>query len=204
MKLEKATLESLGRARRIVIDKDDTTIIGGEGDKKAIAGRVEQIRREIQKTTSDYDKEKLQERLAKLAGGVAVIHVGAPTESDLKGRKDAFDDAISATKAAMEEGIVPGGGVALLRVMDAVAEEEDRAEGDERTGFRILRKALVEPSPLRASSADRGHPDRAPRAEGNAVRAIHGMSPHRSSPQMICSRFSQTPLRTSTCKSTRS
>ena len=146
LKLEKATLESLGRARRVVIDKDDTTIIGGEGDKKAIAGRVEQIRREIQKTTSDYDKEKLQERLAKLAGGVAVIHVGAPTESDLKGRKEAFDDAISATKAAVEEGILPGGGVALLRVMDAVAEEENKAEGDERTGFRILRHALTEPA----------------------------------------------------------
>jgi chaperonin GroEL len=146
LKLEKAALESLGRARRVVIDKDNTTIIGGEGDKKAIAGRVEQIRREIQKSTSDYDKEKLQERLAKLAGGVAVIHVGAHTESDLKGRKEAFDDAISATKAAVAEGIVPGGGVALLRAMDAVITEEAKTEGDERTGLRVLRQALAEPA----------------------------------------------------------
>ena len=146
LKLDKVGLEMLGGARRVVIDKDDTTIIGGEGDKKAIAGRVEQMRKEIQKSTSDYDKEKLQERLAKLAGGVAVIHVGAHTESDLKGRKDAFDDAISATKAAIAEGIVPGGGVALLRVMDAVIAEEAKADGDERTGLRVLRQALTEPA----------------------------------------------------------
>jgi chaperonin GroEL len=146
VKLEKAALEMLGHARRVVIDKDDTTIIGGEGDKKAIAGRVDQIRKEIQKSTSDYDKEKLQERLAKLAGGVAVIHVGAPTESDLKGRKDAFDDAISATKAAIAEGIVPGGGVALLRAIEAVTAEEGKADGDERTGLRVLRQALMEPT----------------------------------------------------------
>jgi chaperonin GroEL len=146
LKLEKVGLEMLGGARRVVIDKDDTTIIGGEGDKKAIAGRVEQMRKEIQKSTSDYDKEKLQERLAKLAGGVAVIHVGAHTESDLKGRKDAFDDAISATKAAIAEGIVPGGGVALLRAMDAVIAEEAKADGDERTGLRVLRHALTEPA----------------------------------------------------------
>jgi chaperonin GroEL len=146
LKLEKATLDMLGGARRVVIDKDSTTIIGGAGDKKAIAGRVEQIRKEIQKSTSDYDKEKLRERLAKLAGGVAVIHVGAATESDLKGRKDAFDDAISATKAAVAEGIVPGGGVALLRAMDAVMAEEVKAEGDERTGLRVLRQSLTEPT----------------------------------------------------------
>jgi chaperonin GroEL len=146
VKLEKAALEMLGHARRIVIDKDTTTIIGGEGDKKAIAGRVEQIRREMKESTSDYDKEKLQERLAKLAGGVAVIRVGAPTESDLKGRKDAFDDAISATKAAIAEGIVPGGGVALVRAMTDVTVEEAKADGDERTGLRVLRQALVEPA----------------------------------------------------------
>jgi chaperonin GroEL len=145
-KLENASLESLGRARRVVIDKDDTTIIGGEGDKKAIAGRVDQLRKEIQKSTSDYDKDKLRERLAKLAGGVTVINVGAPTESDLKARKDAFDDAISATKAAIAEGIVPGGGVALLRVIEAVAAEEAKVEGDERTGIRVLRQALAEPA----------------------------------------------------------
>jgi len=146
VKLEKAALEMLGRARRVVIDKDNTTIIGGDGDKKAIAGRVDQIRKEIQKSTSDYDKEKLQERLAKLAGGVAVIHVGAATESNLKGRKDAFDDAISATKAAIAEGIVPGGGVSLLRVIDAVTAEEAKTDGDERTGLRVLRQALMEPA----------------------------------------------------------
>ncbi|HVV48364.1 MAG TPA: chaperonin GroEL [Polyangia bacterium] len=146
LKLDKVTLESLGRARRVVIDKDNTTIIGGEGEKKAIVGRVEQIRKEIQKSTSDYDKEKLQERLAKLAGGVAVIHVGAATESDLKARKDAFDDAISATKAAVTEGLVPGGGVALLRAIDAVSAEEGNADGDERTGLRVLRQALTEPA----------------------------------------------------------
>jgi chaperonin GroEL len=145
-KLEHAALDWLGRARRVVIDKDDTTIIGGEGDKKVIAGRVDQIRKEIERATSDYDKEKLRERLAKLAGGVAVINVGAPTESDLKARKDAFDDAISATKAAIAEGIVPGGGVALLRALDAVAAEEAKAEGDERTGIRVLRQALAEPT----------------------------------------------------------
>jgi chaperonin GroEL len=146
LKLEHVTMESLGRARRVVIDKDDTTIIGGEGDKNAIARRVDQIRKEIEKSTSDYDKEKLRERLAKLAGGVAVINVGAPTESDLKARKDAFDDAISATKAAVAEGVVAGGGVALLRAVDAVLREEATAEGDERTGLRVLRQALVEPT----------------------------------------------------------
>lgn len=146
LKLEKATLDDLGRARRIVIDKDDTTIVDGQGDKEQITGRVEQIRKEIQKSTSDYDKEKLRERLAKLAGGVAVINVGAPTESDLKARKDAFDDAISATKAAVVEGIVPGGGTALLRAVEAVASEEAKVEGDERTGIRVLRQALLEPA----------------------------------------------------------
>jgi chaperonin GroEL len=146
VKLESTPLESLGRARRVVIDKDDTTIIGGEGDKKAVTGRADQLRKEIERSTSDYDKEKLRERLAKLAGGVAVINVGAPTESELKARKDAFDDAISATKAAMAEGIVPGGGVALLRAIDAVSREEAKAEGDERTGIRVLRQALAEPA----------------------------------------------------------
>jgi chaperonin GroEL len=153
IKLESVTTEMLGRSRRVVIDKDNTTIIGGAGDKKAIAARTDQIRREIQKSTSDYDKEKLRERLAKLAGGVAVIHVGAPTESDLKGRKDAFDDAISATKAAVAEGIVPGGGVALLRAIDAVTAEEAKTEGDERTGLRVLRQALTEPARQIASNS---------------------------------------------------
>ena len=111
LKLENVTFEQLGRAKRIVVDKDNTTIIGGGGDRKEIDGRVQQIRREIDKSTSDYDKEKLRERLAKLAGGVAVIRVGAPSESEMKAKKEALDDAISATKAAVAEGIVPGGGL---------------------------------------------------------------------------------------------
>ena len=115
LKLEDVQLEQLGRAKRVVVDKDNTTIIGGAGDRKAIDGRMAQIRREIEKATSDYDKEKLEERLAKLAGGVAVIRVGAPSESEMKSKKEALDDAISATKAAVAEGIVPGGGLALLR-----------------------------------------------------------------------------------------
>ncbi len=146
LKLENATIEMLGRAKRIVVDKENTTIVDGGGDKKAIAGRVEQLRGEIKKTTSDYDKEKLQERLAKLAGGVAVIRVGAPTEAEMKSRKDALDDAISATKAAVAEGIVPGGGLALLRCVPAVGEEVAAAEGDERTGVQILLRALEAPA----------------------------------------------------------
>jgi chaperonin GroEL len=144
--LEKVTLEQLGHAKRVVVDKDNTTIIGGGGDRKRIEGRIEQIRREIEKTTSDYDKEKLQERLAKLAGGVAVIRVGAPSEAEMKSKKEALDDAISATKAAVAEGIVPGGGLALLRCIPAVEQEEARCQGDERTGVQILRRALEIPT----------------------------------------------------------
>ena len=146
LKLENVTFAQLGRAQRIVADKDNTTIIGGRGDRKAIDDRVQQVRREIDKSTSDYDKEKLRERLAKLAGGVAVIRVGAPSESEMKAKKDALDDAISATKAAVSEGIVPGGGLALLRCVEAVAEEEGRSEGDERTGIQILKHALTAPA----------------------------------------------------------
>ncbi len=145
IKLENVTIEQLGRARRIVSDKENTTIVGGNGDSKAIKGRIEQIRREIEDATSDYDREKLQERLAKLAGGVAVIKVGAPTESEMKSRKEALDDAISATKAAVAEGIVPGGGLALLRCIAPVEEEEKLCEGDERTGVQILKRALETP-----------------------------------------------------------
>ena len=129
-----------------MVDKDNTTIIGGGGDRKRIDGRIEQIRREIEKTTSDYDREKLQERLAKLAGGVAVIRVGAPTEAEMKSRKEALDDAISSTKAAVAEGIVPGGGLALLRCTDAVQREEAKCEGDEKTGVQILKRALEIPT----------------------------------------------------------
>ena len=144
--LEHVTVEQLGRAKRVVVDKDNTTIIGGGGDRKRIDGRIEQIRREIEKTTSDYDREKLQERLAKLAGGVAVIRVGAPTEAEMKSRKEALDDAISSTKAAVAEGVVPGGGLALLRCTDAVQREEAKCEGDERTGIQILKRALEIPT----------------------------------------------------------
>jgi len=146
VKLENVTIEQLGRAKRVVVDKDNTTIIGGAGNRKQIDGRIEQIRREIDKTTSDYDREKLQERLAKLAGGVAVIRVGAPSESEMKSKKEALDDAISATKAAVAEGIVPGGGLALLRCVKVIAEEEAKCEGDEKTGVQILKRALEAPT----------------------------------------------------------
>ena len=146
VKLEHVTIEQLGRAKRIVVDKDNTTIVGGAGSRKHIDGRIEQIRQQIDKTTSDYDREKLQERLAKLSGGVAVIRVGAPVESEMKSKKEALDDAISATKAAVAEGIVPGGGLALLRCVKAVAEEEAKCEGDEKTGVQILKRALEVPT----------------------------------------------------------
>jgi chaperonin GroEL len=146
LKLEGVRLDQLGRAERVVVDKDRTTLIGGAGEHRAIAARIAQIRAQVDKTTSDYDREKLEERLAKLAGGVAVIRVGAPSEAEMKARKDALDDAIAATKAAVAEGIVPGGGLALLRVTAAVAAEEAGAEGDEKTGLQILRRALQAPA----------------------------------------------------------
>lgn len=146
IKLDHVGLDQLGNAERVVVDKDATTIVGGRGDRKQIDARIEQIRREIERATSDYDREKLQERLAKLAGGVAVVRVGAPSESEMKARKEALDDAISATKAAVAEGIVPGGGLALLRCVAAVAEEEGKVEGDERTGIQILKRALEAPA----------------------------------------------------------
>ena len=139
-------LTDLGRASRVVINKDNTTIIGGAGDKAAIEGRCQEIRKQIEKTTSDYDREKLEERLAKLSGGVAVIRVGAPSEAEMKSRKEALEDAISATKAAIAEGVVPGGGLTLLRAIDAVEREEAKCDGDERTGLRILKRALEAPT----------------------------------------------------------
>ncbi len=145
-KLENTTLDMLGSADRVTIDKDTTTIVGGSGTKADIEARVGQIRRQIEDTTSDYDREKLQERLAKLAGGVAVIRVGAPSETELKARKEALDDAISATKAAVEEGIVPGGGLALLRCTKPVEELEATLEGDVKTGAQILIRALQAPA----------------------------------------------------------
>jgi len=146
IKLENVGLDQLGQAKRIVCDKDHTTLIGGGGRRADIDARIQQIRREIEKTTSDYDREKLQERLAKLSGGVAVIRVGAPVEAEMKARKEALDDAISATKAAVAEGIVPGGGLALLRCISPVAAEEAKCEGDERTGVQILKRSLEAPT----------------------------------------------------------
>jgi chaperonin GroEL len=147
IKLDHVHLEQLGKAKRVVVDKDNTTIIGGAGDRKQIDGRIEQIRREIEKkTTGDYDREKLQERLAKLAGGVAVVRVGAPSESEMKSKKEALDDAISATKAAVAEGIVPGGGLTLLRCVGVLTAEEGKCEGDEKTGVQILKRALEAPT----------------------------------------------------------
>ncbi|MBI3403824.1 MAG: chaperonin GroEL [Acidobacteria bacterium] len=146
IKLANVTLPDLGQAKRVVVDKDSTTIVGGAGAKDAIAGRANEIRAQIKTVTSDYDREKLEERLAKLTGGVAVIRVGAPSEAEMKNRREAFEDAISATKAAMAEGIVPGGGLALLRTIDRVDREAAACEGDERTGVLILKRALEAPA----------------------------------------------------------
>ncbi len=146
VKLEHVTVTDLGQAKRVVVDRDTTTLIGGAGSKAAIAGRCNELRKQIKDATSDYDREKLEERLAKLAGGVAVIRVGAPSETELKSRKEAFEDAISSTKAAIAEGIVPGGGLVLLRAIEAVEREAEKAQGDERTGILILRRALETPT----------------------------------------------------------
>jgi chaperonin GroEL len=145
-KLESVTEADLGTARRVVIDKDKTTIVGGAGSRASIDGRVADLRRQIAETTSDYDREKLRERLARLTGGVAVVHVGAPSETELKSRKEAFDDAVSATKAAVAEGIVPGAGLAYLRAIDAVEREAAACRGDELTGLVMLKRALEAPT----------------------------------------------------------
>ena len=145
LKLENTQLNQLGRARKVVITKDDTTIVDGSGETERITGRINQIRSEIETTDSDFDREKLQERLAKLAGGVAVIRVGAATETELKEKKHRVEDALSATRAALEEGIVPGGGVVFLHAQQPVADLLDSLDGDERTGARIIHRALEEP-----------------------------------------------------------
>jgi chaperonin GroEL len=143
IKLENMTLNDLGTAKRITIDKDNTTIVDGGGDRKSLEGRVKQLRAQIEETTSDYDREKLQERLAKLIGGVAVINVGAATETEMKEKKDRVEDALNATRAAVEEGIVPGGGVAYLRAMKAL--EKLQLPGEEQFGVKLVRRALEEP-----------------------------------------------------------
>src|ERR671925_289902 len=144
LKLENTQLSRLGRARRVVVAKDTTTIVDGAGDSDAIKGRINQIKTEIENTDSDFDREKLQERLAKLAGGVAVVKVGAATETEMKEKKHRVEDALQATRAALEEGIVPGGGVALLNAADAVKSTADGLDGDDRTGSQIILRALEE------------------------------------------------------------
>src|SRR5688500_14856588 len=143
IKLENISLEDLGRAKRVSIDKENTTIVEGSGKQADIQGRVNQIRRQIEETTSDYDREKLQERLAKLAGGVAVINVGAATETEMKEKKARVEDALHATRAAVEEGIVPGGGIALIRAQKAL--DNLKVEGDEKVGAEIVRRAIEAP-----------------------------------------------------------
>lgn len=145
-KLETVEIAQLGHAKRVISDRETTTIIGGAGTRDAIEGRLRQLRTQIEKTKSDYDREKLEERVAKLSGGVAVIRVGAPSEAELKSRKEALDDAINATKAAVAEGIVPGGGLALLRCTGTLEQEQTRSQGDEKTGLEILRRALSAPA----------------------------------------------------------
>jgi chaperonin GroEL len=159
LKLENTVITDLGRAKRIVVDKDNTTIIDGNGDEKKIEGRISEIRAAIDKATSDYDKEKLQERLAKLAGGVAVINVGAATEAEMKEKKARVEDALHATRAAVEEGIVPGGGVALLRAQRALKNIKT-SDAEEQVGVDIVRRSLEEP--IRAIAANAG-------AEGSLV-----------------------------------
>jgi chaperonin GroEL len=152
-KLENATLDMLGRARKVVVTKDDTTLVEGQGDAEQIKGRINQIKAEIERTDSDWDKEKLQERLAKLSGGVAVIKVGAATEVELKEKKHRIEDAVSATRAAIEEGIVPGGGVALIRAEEAADADKLGLSGDEATGVGVVRGALSDPARLIAENA---------------------------------------------------
>jgi chaperonin GroEL len=151
LKLENTKLSQLGHARRVVVDKDSSTIIDGAGDPDGIKARIKQLKSEIETTDSDFDREKLQERLAKLAGGVAVIKVGAATETEMKEKKHRVEDAVQATRAALEEGIVPGGGVALLNAASAI--KLDKIEGDDRTGAQIVVRALEEPIRQLAANA---------------------------------------------------
>jgi chaperonin GroEL len=154
LKLENTQLSQLGRARRVVVAKDTTTIVDGAGDSDAIKGRINQIKAEVENTDSDFDREKLQERLAKLSGGVAVVKVGAATETEMKEKKHRVEDALQATRAALEEGIVPGGGVALLQAAEAI-KLDGFTDDDERTGARIVLRSLEEP--LRQIAENAGH-----------------------------------------------
>ena len=170
IKLENLTLEDLGAAKKVTIDKDNTTIIEGAGEKKAIEGRVKQLRTQIEEVTSDYDREKLQERLAKLVGGVAVIKVGAATETEMKEKKARIEDAMHATKAAVEEGIVPGGGVALLRAAKAL--ETLKLGGDLQVGVNIIARAVEEP--LRWIANNAGEEGSVVVAKVKGLEAEHG------------------------------
>jgi chaperonin GroEL len=172
LKLENTKVEQLGKARRIVVDKDSTTIIDGAGDADAIKGRIKQLKSEIETTDSDFDREKLQERLAKLAGGVAVIKVGAATETEMKEKKHRVEDAVQATRAALEEGIVPGGGVALLNATSAIA--IDDIAGDERTGASIVVRALEEP--IRQLAANAGLEGSVVVSQVRSAAAGHGLN----------------------------
>ncbi len=169
LKLENIGLESLGQARRIVVTKDDTTIVDGAGDAETISERVRQLRAEIEATDSDWDREKLQERVAKLSGGVAVLRVGAATEVELKEKKHRLEDAISATRAAIEEGIVPGGGSALVHIASNLGDLGKT--GDEATGVAVVRSALVVAGPLDRRERRRGGHGRGGQDRGNAARA---------------------------------
>jgi chaperonin GroEL len=153
LKLENTKVSQLGRARKVVVNKDSTTIIDGAGDGEAIKARIKQIKAEVENTDSDFDREKLQERLAKLSGGVAVVKVGAATETEMKEKKHRVEDALQATRAALEEGIVPGGGVALLNAADSVKKGFEALEGDEKTGAQIILRSLEEPLRQLATNA---------------------------------------------------
>ena len=173
LKLENVTLKDLGRAKRIVIDKDNTTIIDGAGKKPDIEGRIKQIRAQIEETTSDYDREKLQERLAKLVGGVAVIKVGAATEIEMKEKKARVEDAMHATRAAVEEGVVPGGGVALLRCQPML--DGLKVDDEQRFGVRIVRRAIEEP--MRWIARNAGQEARSSSTRSGRARARSATTP---------------------------
>jgi chaperonin GroEL len=173
LKLENTQLSQLGRARRVVVTKDDTTLIDGAGESEQIKGRIKQIKSEIETTDSDFDREKLQERLAKLSGGVAVVKVGAATETEMKEKKHRVEDALQATRAALEEGIVPGGGVALLRAVEAV-KVDAIADDDERTGARIVLRSLEEP--LRQIAGNSGLEGSVVVNEVKGAKAGHGLN----------------------------
>ena len=177
LKLENLQLSQLGKAKQIKVNKDSTTIIQGAGKKADIQRRIDQLRRQIEETESEYDKEKFQERLAKLSGGVALIRVGAPTEADMKQTKARIEDALHATRAAAEEGIVPGGGVALLRVIPAVRKLHESLSGDERIGSAIVLRALEEP--IRYIASNSGHDGGVIAEEVKSRRAASGFDRQR-------------------------